>query len=125
MRGESAHAMLPQMDEPSIALRVREHDEPALEVRVNFGVFAGRHATPAEIDDLARILRDLLPSFSIVSEERHEFGGMVEAALHQVVIEVPREHVDEEPDVLAERIVLAANGWAIDCIASRHGGGDL
>jgi len=23
------------------------HDEPGIEIRVNFGVFAGRHATPA------------------------------------------------------------------------------
>ena len=113
------------MDEPSIALRVRDHDEPALDVRVNFGAFAGRHATPAEIDGLAGALRDLLASFAIVSEERHEFGRGVEASIHQVVIEVPREHAGDDPDVLAERIVLAANGWAIDCIASRHGGGEL
>lgn len=117
--------MLPPMNEPSIALRVGEHDAPALEVRVNFGVFAGRHATPAEIDDLALLLRDLLPSFAVVSEERHEFGRSVEASVHQVVIEVPREHVTADPDALAEQIVRAADGWAIDCIASRHGGGDL
>ncbi len=112
------------MDEPSIAVRVREHDEPALEVRVNFGVFAGRHATPAEIDDLAVLLRELLPSFSIVAEERHEFGGLVEAAVHQVVIEVAAEHA-AEPDLLGERIVAAAADWADACIASRHGGGEL
>jgi len=117
--------MLPLTNEPSIALRVRRHEDPALEVRVNFGVFAGRHATPAEIDDLARALRDLLPSFAVVAEERHEFGSAVEAAVHQVVIEVERERVSGDPDVLAERIVLLANGWAIECIASRHGGGDL
>jgi hypothetical protein len=113
------------MNEPWIALRVGAHDEPALAVRVNFGIFAGRHVTPAEIDDLAHLLRDLLPSFSIISEERHEFGGRVEAAVHQVVIEVPRGDVSEDPDLLAERLVLTANGWAIECIASRHGGGDL
>ncbi len=113
------------MNEPAIALRVREHEEPAVEVRVNFGIFAGRSVTPAEIDELAAALCDLVPSFSIVAEERHEFGGAVEAALHQVVVEVPREHVGGEPDVLAEQIVLAANGWALDCIAARHGGGDL
>ncbi|MGH3049459.1 MAG: hypothetical protein ACRDLK_04815 [Gaiellaceae bacterium] len=117
--------MLRVMDEPSIALRVREHEEPALEVRVNFGVFAGRHATPREIDDLAARLREQLPSFSIVAEDRHEFGGAIEASLHQVVIEVPREHAGDEPDVLAERIVLAAGDWANACIESRHGGGDL
>ena len=113
------------MDEPAIALRTREHEEPALEVRVNFGVFAGRHATPAELQVLARELRALLPAFAIVSEERHEFGGSVEASVHQVVVEGPREHAGDEPDVLGERIVLAANGWALECIESRHGGGEL
>jgi len=117
--------VLPLIDEPSIAVRVREHEEPALEVRVNFGVFAGRHATPAEIDDLAVLLREFLPSFSILAEERHEFGGLVEASVHQVVVEVPRESVDGDPDVLGERIVAAAGDWADACIASRHGGGEL
>ena len=48
-------------------------------MRVNFGVFAGRNATQAEIDDLARALHDDVESFTIVAEERHEFGGEVEA----------------------------------------------
>jgi hypothetical protein len=117
--------MSPLLQEPAIALRVREHEEPALEVRVNFGVFAGRHATPAEIDELAGVLREFVAAFAIVAEERHEFGNSVEASLHQVVVEVPREHAGNEPDVLAERIVLAANGWALECIADRQGGGDL
>ena len=117
--------MLMTMSDPAIAFRVRAHDQPALEVRVNFGIFAGRHATPAEIDALARVLHDWLPSFTVVSEERHEFGGVVEAALHQVVIEVPGEHAGADPEALAARIVTAAEAWADDCIASRHGGGDL
>lgn len=98
---------------------MREHDEPAVEVRVNFGVFAGRDVTPAEIEELARSLRGLVPAFSIVAEERHEFGGAMEASLHQVVVEVPQEHAGDEPDVLAERIVLLANGWALECIERR------
>lgn len=117
--------MSPFIDEPAISRLVRMHEDPGIEVRVNFGVFAGRHATPAEIDDLAHELRDLLPAFGIVSEERHEFGDAVEASVHQVVIEVSREHAGLDPKLLAEQIVLAANGWALDCIASRHGAGDL
>ena len=117
--------MSPRFDEPAISLFVREHEEPGIEVRVNFGLFAGRHATPAEIDDLAASLRELVPEFAIVAEERHEFGGDVEASVHQVVIEVAQEHDAGVPEVLGERIVLAANGWALDCIASRHGGGEL
>ena len=77
------------------------------------------------IDELATALKDLLPAFAIVAEDRHEFGGAVEASVHQVVVEVPQEHAGTEPEVLAERIVLAANGWALECIASRHGAGDL
>jgi hypothetical protein len=117
--------MSPLVDEPAISLLVREHDEPGIEIRVNFGVFAGRNATPAEIDELALALRDFLPSFAIVSEERHEFGDAVEASVHQVVIEVPQGHGRGESEVLAEQIVLIANGWALECIASRQGTGDL
>jgi hypothetical protein len=117
--------MSPLIDEPAISRQVRTHEEPGIEVRVNFGVFAGRYATPAEIDELAVVLKDSVPSFAIVSEDRHEFGGAVEASVHQVVVEVPQEHAGSAPDVLAEKIVLAANGWALECIASRHGAGDL
>ena len=117
--------MSPLVDEPAISLLVRKQEEPGIEVRVNFGVFAGRHATPAEIDELALALRDFAPSFAIVSEVRHEFGGAVEASVHQVVVEVPQEQTGKEADVMAEQIVLAANGWALECIASRHGAGEL
>jgi hypothetical protein len=117
--------MNPLIEEPAISLLVREWDEPGVEVRVNFGVFSGRHATPAEIDGLAMSLRELVPSFAIASEERHEFGDAVEAAVHQVVIEVHQEHGGAEPDLLAEQIVHTANNWALDCIESRHGAGEL
>jgi hypothetical protein len=115
--------MNPLIDEPAISLLVRDHDEPGIEVRVNFGVFAGRHATPAEIDELAVSLRDFLPSFAILSEERHEFANDVEASVHQVVVEVPQEHGGDAPEVVAERIRLTTNGWALECMATRHGPG--
>jgi len=106
--------------EPAIALRTRTHEEPGIEVRINFGVFAGRTVTPAEIDELARQVSGLVPAFAIVAEERHEFGGSVEASVHQVVVEVLSEHAGPATDVLTERIVLVANGWALECIESRH-----
>jgi len=117
--------MSPLIDQPAISRFIRDHDEPGIEIRVNFGVFAGRHATPAEIDELAATLRELVPAFAILAEERHEFAGSVEAKVHQVVVEVPRDHAGTEPDFLAGQIVQAANGWALECIASRHGQGDL
>ena len=106
--------------EPAIAFCVRQHDEPALEVRVNFGVFAGRDVTPAEIDDLARHLHHELEDFSVIAEERHEFGGSVEASVHQVRIEVERDAVRGTVDELCDRIVAAAESWAEACIADRH-----
>ena len=61
---------------------------PAIEVRVNFGVFAGREATAAEIDKLAEWLLDEVGEVSIISEERHEIDASVEASVHQVRIEL-------------------------------------
>ena len=51
--------------DPAIAFRVPAHEEPVIEVRVNIGVYAGRNATPAEIDDLAHALRGEAPQFTI------------------------------------------------------------
>jgi hypothetical protein len=103
------------MMEPQIAFRVRDHERSALEVRVNFGVFAQRQATPAEIDDLARALKELAPSFEIIAEERHQFGGDVEASVHQVVVEL-----GAGDDELAVRLVDAAERWAKACFEARR-----
>ena len=100
--------------DPAVAFRVREHERPALEVRVNFGVLTGRQVTPAEIDDLARELRNVVPSFQIVSEERHEFGDDREVSLHQVVIEI------DGGDDVAMDVVGAAEQWARACYDARH-----
>lgn len=101
------------MIDPVVAFRVREHEQPALEVRVNFGVLAGRQVTPAEIDDLARELRKIAPTFEIVAEQRHEFGGGLEASVHQVVIEIP-------DDEAAMDVVGIAERWARACYEARH-----
>jgi hypothetical protein len=87
------------------------------DVRVNFGVFAGRNATQAEIDDLARALRGEASTFAIVAEERHEFGGDVEAAVRQIVIEIPGAG--------DERVLEIAERWAKDCIHARSELGEL
>ena len=56
------------------------------EVVVNFGVFAGREVTQAEIDRLAQQLLEELKSFEIVSEQRHPIDHSMEASVHQVRI---------------------------------------
>ena len=94
-------------------------------MRINFGVFAGRAVTPAEIDELARQVSDLVPAFAIVAEERHEFGSSVETSIRQVVIEVGRDYVGEDAEMLCERIVARAEQWASDSIRARSDLGEL
>jgi hypothetical protein len=109
--------------EPQLAFCVREAERPGVEVRVNFGVFAGRGATPAEIDELAKALLPKVGEVSIVAEERHEIGGESEASLNQVRVEVSPEHLpddEHELDMLCGRLVEAAENWASSCIAERH-----
>ena len=114
-----------ELTEPTIAFRVHERDEPGLEIRVNFGMFAGRNATQAEIDDLARSLNDVVESFTVVAEEVHEFGGSVEASLRQIAIRVAPEDAGDDVDTLCERVVARAEAWASDCIRSRSDLGEL
>jgi hypothetical protein len=82
------------------------------DVVVNFGVHAGREATQAEIDRLARSLLDEVEEFAVVSENRYSFDREVEAAVHQVRVELPagRAH-----GLLARKV----EDWARDCIAER------
>jgi len=111
------------MEDATVAFCVREVEEPALEVRVNFGVFAGRGATAAEIDELAQALLPKVGEVSIVAEERHEIGEESEASVNQVRIEVAADQLpddEHELDQLCGRLVEAAESWARDCIADRH-----
>jgi hypothetical protein len=105
-----------------MAFAVHEHESPAIEVRVNFAVFAGRAATPAEIDRLAEWLLDEVGEVSIISEERHEIDAQTEASIHQVRIELS-EGVPEHEDTrraLEQRILERAEHWAHLCVAERH-----
>jgi len=109
--------------EPQIAFCVREVEPPGIEVRVNFGVFTGRGATSAEIDELAKSLLSKVGEVAIVAERRHEIGEDSEASLNQVRIEVSPEHLpddEHELDILCGRLVEAAESWASSCIAERH-----
>ena len=111
------------VSEPQLAFCVRDAEPPGVEVRVNFGVFAGRGATPAEIDDLAAALLPRVGEVSIVAEERHEIGAGTEASLNQVRIEVSPEQLPSDAhdlDLLCGRLVEAAESWARGCIADRH-----
>ena len=104
--------------DPSMAFIVGRHDQPAIEVCVNFGVFAGRDATSAELDRLAGWLLDEVGEVSIISEARVETDGNVEASVHQVRIQVSDGGADR--DALAQRLVERAEYWAHLCVADRR-----
>jgi hypothetical protein len=111
------------MAEPLLAFVAGPEADAAIEIRVNFGVFAGRPATPAEIDELARRLLEDVTDVTIVAEERHEFDPAVEASVHQVRVEVGPDRAPleaAERNRLAERLRATAEEWAQTCIADRH-----
>ena len=95
---------------------VARTEPPGLEIRINFGVFAGREATPAELDDLARELLPEAGEVTVVGEQRHELGGEAEASVYQVRVEIDGE---QEAQVGGRLRDLAA-AWAKTCIADRH-----
>lgn len=82
------------------------------DIRVNFGMFAGRDATQAEIDDLARDLLAEFEAITIVAEQRTIADRDSEASVHQIRIEVG----NEDP----QRPLLIAERWAQACVAERH-----
>ena len=97
----------------SVLTVVTHTNAPKRELRINFGVFAGRSATPAELDDLARALLPELGDVTIVAEDRRELSGDSETSLHQVRIELP-------DDVDAGRVRALAEEWAQAHIQDRH-----
>jgi hypothetical protein len=109
--------------EQVIAFAVQQ--EPAgLEIRVNFGVFAGRDATTAELEELGKLLVPEAGEVSIIGEERHEMTEDVEVVLHQVRVAIPPERVPydaAEFKTFCDRLVGLAEIWARQCIHERHG----
>ena len=98
-------------------------EPPGLELQVNFGVFAGRDATAAELEELAKLLVPQVGEVSLVSEERHEIADGTEVVLHQVRIEVPPDRVpdaEHERVELEEKLVSTAEFWTRSCVADRH-----
>jgi hypothetical protein len=116
------------VDEPRLAFIVAV-DEHAIEILVNFGVFAGRSATRAEIDTLAHTLLSEVEDVTIVAEDRHEVDQAAEAAVHQVRIEIAA--ADAPADAEARHALAAwlrerAEEWATACVADRqYGATDL
>jgi len=100
-------------------------EKPAgLEIRINFGVFAGRDATAAELEELGKLLVPEAGEVSIVGEQRHEISEDAEILLHQVRVSVSPEIAPDDPGArkeLCERLVTLAEIWTRQCINERHG----
>ena len=92
---------------------ISEASAGSRELRINFGVFAGRSATPAEVDQLARMLLPELGDVTIVAEDRRELNDQSETSLHQVRVDLP-----DGADV--DRVVDVAEEWAQAHIEDRH-----
>lgn len=105
------------MDSDEAIAFVQPSADGALQVTVNFGVLAGRTATPAELEELGRRLVEETGDVSVISEERFELGPHSEAEVHQVRIELGGGSLDAD---LRARVVAAAEGWARSCATDRH-----
>jgi len=102
---------------------VVEQEPAGLEIRVNFGVFAGRDATTAELEELGKLLIPEAGEVSIVGEERHEMTEEAEVVLHQVRVAISPENVPDDREQrreFCERLVTLAEIWARQCINERH-----
>jgi hypothetical protein len=108
--------------EETIAFVTDEHPG-GLQIRINFGVFAGRDATSAELEELGKLLVPEAGEVSIVGEERHEMAEGAEVVLHQVRVAVPPEQIPHDLGArraLSERLLGLAEIWARQCINERR-----
>lgn len=83
------------------------------DIRINFGLFAGREATRAEVDELAKALLGEVAAITIVAEQRTIADRDMEASVHQIRVELSD---GDDP----QRPLLIAAQWAEACVAERH-----
>lgn len=101
------------MEEAELVFAAESEGRPA--VVVNFGVYAGREATPAEVERLGEQLVEDIGSLEIVCERRASFGPDRQTELYQVRVELRRGESGT-----AEALVPAVEAWARDCLAERR-----
>jgi hypothetical protein len=109
--------------EPPLVLVSRSPDVPGLELVINFGVFAGRDATAAELEELGSALRPEVGHVAVVAEQRHELDAETEIAVHQVKVQVADDELppgEVELGELGGRLESVAERWARGCIAERR-----
>ncbi len=90
-----------------------EKDDGRTQVVVNFGVHAGREATPAEVDRLGHELLAHADRVEVVCESRYRFDSEMGASVYQV-------RVETSGGGAPEALVDAVDAWARDCVAERR-----
>ncbi len=103
------------MSQPTLLFVADAEGDADLELVVNFGIFAGREATPAEVERLAHALLEELESVEIICEQRYEFDREVEATVYRIRVELPPGSAGRLGE-LRDRV----DAWAQACIGERH-----
>ena len=91
---------------------VRSDRDGAIEIVVNFGPLAGREATLAEVDRLARRLLGSAERVRAHAVRSHDMSAQSETIVHQVVVEA----VAAAP---ADELRQVCETWAAECAAER------
>ena len=114
------------MDVEPVAAYV-SHDSP-LELTVNFGIFAGRETSRADIDRLGEMLLAFVSGVTLFAGHRYEFAqGSAESVAYEVKIHfppfiLPTEKGELEP--LVDMLLETARRWARDCAATAPAEGE-
>ena len=101
------------MSQPELVF-VSPGPDGTAELVVNFGVYSGREATPAEVERLAHELLEDVPGVEVICEKRYEFSRDAEATVYRVRILAPGA------DDRASELRAAVLAWAEDCINERY-----
>ena len=102
------------MTDSTLVFTAEADGQPA--VVCNFGVHAGREATPAEIDRLGAALVGEHEPIDVVSERRYRFDRERGAAVYQVRVELPGDTLPQRIPVVADTV----ESWARDCLDERR-----
>ena len=103
------------MEEPTLVFVSERTD--GFELVVNFGVYGGREATPAEVDRLGDALLAGVERFEIVCEARYAFDREHRASIYRIRVQVP---ADAASDAAEDAVRATVEAWAQDCIDERR-----
>ena len=108
----------------NLAFLATPEEAPAIEIHINFGIFAGRTVMLSEIDRLAGWLLDEVENVTVIAEDRHQIGRSERR------IRAPGQgrdrrsrcsHRSDAQRALESRLLERIDYWVRLCIAEGHG----